>query len=347
MATKPVIDLAKLLGKRGYGAEVQRQRRQEAEERSQARNILDPLDVAGEYDAARLLYTTLGGELRPITLDDLQQFAHLARKLGKRFKGGITARGVVDASLPVDRERANAEIRTAVVVKAQAGALHFVTNAGPASKVTRHHVHVEFPAFKAYAASPQAAAKLSRAMLDGPLRFECDCERHRYWFRYIATKGGFNAGRPEVGFPKIRNPKLVGVACKHALRVMQAVMRDANVRAQATAMIAAAQKNDTRAKTVTAAEAKAAAQKQLAQAHHLKNRVETKAEIDKRRASTPAARARAMMKAAAEAQKRAAAEAAQSRKALEVAFAKLKSAPLTKAMRDALIAKLMAANTID
>jgi hypothetical protein len=54
----------------------------------------------------------------------------------------------------------------------------------------------------------------------GPLKFECDCGRHRYWFRYIATIGGYNAGRPETGYPKIRNPKLFGVACKHVLRVM-------------------------------------------------------------------------------------------------------------------------------
>lgn len=345
---QPRINLAALFGKRGFQSEVKRLRAEEAEQRAAATNILDPMDVAGEYDAKRLLVTTLGGQVRPITLDDLRTFSENARKLGKRFKGGITAKGIIDLSLQVDRDRANTEIRTAVVMRAQTGVLQFITNAGPDSDVNRHHVHVEFPAFKAFAASPQKPDKLARAMLDGPLRFDCDCGRHRYWFRYIATKGGFNHGRAEVGYPKIRNPMLAGVACKHVLRVMQAVVKDANVRAQAARMIASAQKNDTRAQTVNAAEARRLAEQQLKQAHHLKNRVETQAQRAQRIASTPAARARALQRAADEARKLALAQAAASRRELEAAFAKLqRNAPLTKAMRDALIAKLQAVKTID
>ena len=338
MATVPRINLAALLGKRGFTAESNRLRKAEAEQRAQAKTILDPLDVAGEYDAARLLQTTLGGELRPITLDDLRQFAHNARKLGKRFKGGITAKGVIDASLQVDRDRANREIRTAVVVKAHAGNLHFITNAGPDSDVVRHHVNVEFPAFKAYAASPQKPPLLAKAMLAGPLRFECDCGRHRYWFRFLATKGGFNAGRAETGFPKIRNPKLVGVACKHALRAMLAVLNDANVRAQAAKMIAAAQKNDVKAQTVTAAEARAAAEKQLAQAHHLKNRVETQQQKVDRIAKSPTGRARALQAAAREAAKRAEKVRVEGRKALKASIAKAEKIPMTPEQRAAFLA---------
>lgn len=348
MATaRPSVNLKAILGKRGFTSEVKRLRDADAEQRAQARTILDPLDVAGEYDAARLLKTTLGGQVRPITLDDLKHFSYLANRLGKRFKGGITARGVIDASLPADRERSNAQIRTAVVVKAQAGMLHFVTNAGPGSDVVRHHVHVEFPAFKAFSASPQDPRKLARPLLDGPLKFDCDCGRHRYWFRFIATKGGFAAGRPEVGYPKIRNPKLVGVACKHVLRVMAALLKDGNVTARAITMLAAAQKNDTKALVTTAAEARAQAEQQLKRGHFAVNRAETTKEIAARRASTPAGRARAILAAAREAEQRAQAKAARSRAELERAFQKIQVAPMTKAMRDALITKLRAMNTID
>lgn len=335
MAMTPRINLSALLGKRGFASEAAKLKQQEAETRANATTILDPLDVAGEYDAARLLMTTLGGKPRAITLDDLRQFAHNARKLGKRFKGGITAKGVIEASLQVDRDRANREIRTAVVTRAQAGLLHFITNAGPDSDVVRHHVHVEFPAFKAFAASPQDPKKLAKPMLDGPLRFECDCGRHRYWYRYIATKGGFNAGRPEVGYPKIRNPKLVGVACKHALRVMLAVLNDANVRAQVAKMIGAAQKNDTRAQTVTAAEAKRVAEQQLQRAHHLRNRVETEAQRTKRIAATPAGRTRALQAATREAARRAEAAKKAGRAELADAMRKLANVPLTPEQRAA------------
>jgi hypothetical protein len=349
MATRaqPRIDLTRLFGKRGYGAEAKRIEASAAESLARSRTLLAPMDVAGEYDAARLLKTTLGGQLRPLTLEDLRAFSASAAKLGKRFKGGITARGVVDASAQIDRDRSNTQIRTAVIVKAQAGLLHFITNASADSDSIRHHVYVEFPAFKAFSASPNDPKKLARPMLNGPLKFSCDCGRARYFLDYVATIGGFKYGPPQRNFPKIRNPRLVGVACKHALRVMQAVLKDPNVTTKAAAMIGSAQKNDTRAQITTAAEAKAQAQKQIDQAHHLKNRAETTAEQLKRRAGTPAGRAKAMQAAAREAQRRAAAAAAKSRKDLEAAFAKLQAAPLTKAMRDALIAKLQAANTID
>lgn len=349
MATTPAsrINLAQVLGKRGFTAEANRLRKQDADQRAQAQTILDPLDVAGEYDAARLLRTTLGGQVRAITLDDLRTFAANARKLGKKFKGGITARGVVDASLAIDRDRANKDIRTSVIVRAQAGALRFVTNASPGSDVLRHQVTVDFPAFKAYAASPNDPFKLARAMLDGPLRFDCDCGRHRYWFRYIATKGGFAAGRPETGYPKIRNPNLAGVGCKHVLRTMQAVLKDASVRAWAAKMIGAAQKNDTKAQTTTAADAKAAAQKQIEQSHHLKNIAETTRERAGRISATAAGKMRAVAAAAKNAQRRASALASATLKQVEATFTKLKAAPIKKADRDALIARLMAMKTID
>lgn len=341
--------LARVLGKKGYGSEVSKLRKADLERRDRdASRILGTDTIRDrDIDAAKLLTTTLGGQRRAITLDDLRAFSSSANKLGKRFKGGITARGIIDHSLEVDRDRANREIRTAVVVKASAGMLHFVTNAGPDSDVTRHHVHVDFPAFKAYASAPLKPDVLARRMLDGPLRFECDCGRFTFWYRFLATKGGFVHGRAETGFPRIRNPKLVGVSCKHGLRVMQALLKDANVKAQAAKMIAAAQRNDTKAQTVTAAEAQAIARKQLAQSHHVKNIAETSAQVADRKAKSPAGKIKALQAATKEAQRKAALKAKAGRRDLEDAFKKLATAPLTKAMRDALIAQLKAAQTID
>jgi hypothetical protein len=351
--SKP-IDIGKLLGKRGYGAELARIAKAEKDQRDSAKNILSAAAIADkDIDAARALFTTLGGEIRPITLDDLRAFSEYARKLGKRFKGGITARGVIDASLPIDRERANQEIRTAVVVTAKGGELHFVTNAGPGSDVRRHHVRVSWPAFGAYATATQRADRIARKMMDGPLRFDCDCGRHRYWFRYIASKGGFAHGRLEPGFPKIRNPDLSGVACKHVLRVMQAIEKDGIVTQKVAQMIAAAQNNETGAIKTTAANAREHAEKQLAQQHHKKHQVETTAEIKARKEASPAGRAAALKKAveqarkmaeAAEKKNRAKVERAAQRaeKALEKALKELtdlKGLPLTQAMREKALAK--------
>ena len=183
--------------------------------------ILNVKDVQGEYDGGRALETTLGGVRRIITTDDLTAFRRNVQTLQKSFKGGILARKVLDMSLPVDRERAGEQIRYAVPVSAKNGAVRFVTSAGPDSDVTRHHVNVEFMSFGAAAAAGRGdAKKMANWLRKEPLKFDCDCGRHRYWFRYISTIGSFNAGRPETGFPKIRNPQLHGVACKHVLRVM-------------------------------------------------------------------------------------------------------------------------------
>ena len=186
-----------------------------------ASNLLKPGEIAGGYNAGRLLATTLGGKLRAITSDDLKAFATSVKALGKKYTGGMTPKQVIDLSAPVDRERANEQIRTAVPAAHKDGVIHFITNASKHSDVTRHHVYVEFLNWSAAVASPAPAKDLAKELFEGRVRWRCDCGRFTYWYSYIATVGQFIYGDQQVNFPKIRNPKLVGVACKHGLRVMQ------------------------------------------------------------------------------------------------------------------------------
>ncbi|MCK9394217.1 MAG: hypothetical protein M0Q44_01335 [Methylobacter sp.] len=219
-----------------------------AEGRRKGGIILNQKDVlTGSWDASKVLFTTIGGQLRPITADDLAAFRRniaSAQSQTGRFSKGITAKQVIDWSAGIvngtqaalnggqksDLDRAKKEITMAVPTYAQNSAdgrsakVRFITNAGPDSDVSRHHVLVEFMNYGPEAASgltePRKAAMRLR---QGPLKIECDCGRWRYWFRYLATIGGYNAGRAETGFPKIRNPKLQGIACKHIVRVMAEV----------------------------------------------------------------------------------------------------------------------------
>jgi hypothetical protein len=211
----------------GSGSEAKRRLAEDAaqraaEGRDEKSIILNQKDVlTGQWDASKVLFTTIDGKLRPITADDLSAFRHNIQVTQSRFTKGITAKQVIDWSLGIDRKRATQQIKMAVPVSANNGKVRFMTNAGPDSDVTRHHVMVEFLNYGAESASgltdPRKAALRLRK---GPLRFDCDCGRHRFWYRYIATIGGYNAGRAETGYPKIRNPKLYGLACKHVLRVM-------------------------------------------------------------------------------------------------------------------------------
>ena len=219
----------------------------EAAEKSPNSIILTKREVQGEWDASRVLMTTIGGAPRPITTNDLAQFRHNMRMAQKNFNGdGITARQVIDlaSSKPMpgvgpdtDIDRARKQITMAVPVSAVNNEIRFITNAGPDSDVNRHHVLVRFNAFAEAANKLMASTAKERKdpkqtanwLRKQKLAFDCDCGRHRYWFRYISTIGNFNAGRKELGFPKIRNPNLKGVACKHVLRVMSEVESSTSV----------------------------------------------------------------------------------------------------------------------
>lgn len=211
--------------------------------------ILSKLEVQGEWDASRTLVTTLGGTTRPITTDDLAQFRQNMRTAQKNFKGasGITARQVIDlaSTRPLgyanpdsgsDIAKARKEITMAHAVSASGANVRFITNAA-GSDVSRHHVMVRFNGYAEAAVKlmatdsksqkdPKQAANWLRKQR---LAYDCDCGRHRFFFRYVTTIGNFNAGRDELGYPKIRNPGLKGVACKHVLRVMSEIESSGSV----------------------------------------------------------------------------------------------------------------------
>ncbi|MFZ3017141.1 MAG: hypothetical protein WA056_01640 [Gallionella sp.] len=255
---------------RGHIGEAKRIAKQDAAQRLAAEKapdsiILNKNDVRGEYDAHRAIKTTLGGKLRNITADDLATFRHNMRTVQSRITAaGITAQQVIDlaASHPLlnplnpdddgDLGRARKEITMAVPVSSMVPVqardsldVRFMTNAGPDSRATRHHVIVRFHAYgnaaREMMATPTTAEKWKKAakaltpkqaatkMRGDYLAFDCDCGRHQFFLRYLATAGGYNAGRDEHGYPKIRNPELKGVACKHVLRVMMEIVQSAAV----------------------------------------------------------------------------------------------------------------------
>lgn len=242
MAKRP--DKSAIQALRGHIGAAGRAAKGEAVERDRAYGILTERAVAGgDWDAAKTLMTTLGGTMRPLSPDDLATFRRNMTLARRNFKGygGITARQVIDLAsagglsyrtpqpggAQSDIDKARGEIKTALPVSALGDLVRFRTSSGKNSSVPHHLVLIRFMGFKdahqqIVAAGPDKAATRRAAnwLRKERLAFDCDCERHRYFLRYVATIGGFNAGRDETGFPKIRNPGLKGVACKHVLRVM-------------------------------------------------------------------------------------------------------------------------------
>ncbi|SET41523.1 hypothetical protein SAMN05216326_12570 [Nitrosomonas marina] len=308
-----------ILGKlRGHVGEAKSRAQADKREREQAGQgdksvILTKREVQGEWDASRVLMTTIGGAQRPITANDLAQFRHNMRMAQSNFKGdGITARQVIDlaSSKPMpgagpdtDIDRARKQINMAIPVSAANNEVRFITNAGPDSDVNRHHVLVKFNAFSAAvnklmsakskdSKTPKQTANWLRKQ---KLAFDCDCGRHRYWFRYIATIGNFNAGRDELGFPKIRNPNLKGVACKHVLRVMSEIDTSTTVLNFLTKHMEKvhASADNTARHQMRQAEADKAAEKQAARKRTIKTseqRVQERARVQERNALKTAAK---------------------------------------------------------
>ncbi|WP_294000910.1 hypothetical protein [Sphaerotilus sp.] len=204
-------------------AEAKARYKADLQQRLAAKHILDPQEVGGAYNAGRALDTILNGQLRKITAEDLQRFAALAKSLGKKFAGGITAKQIINLAHPERRQRANTEIHYAVPMEIKGSVIHFTTSASPGSRAARHHVYVDFVGLSGATAAPaeeEQLPALARQLATGSIRIDCDCEDWRFVFRYIATVGNYNSMRPETGFPKIRNPQLDGVACKHVLRTV-------------------------------------------------------------------------------------------------------------------------------
>lgn len=236
---------------KGHDKELAARLKADLESRERAANgvnstILTRKEVQGETLAGRNLRTTLGGTMRPLTAADLAAFrANIGTAIAAvQSVGGITpqqvlnlAKGrplnyngldILSTGIKSDVDKARREITSAVVVSAVGGDLRFITPSGGESRASRHVVLVRLHEWRNALAAVAAATVKNEAMYReaannlrrGKISFECDCERHRYYFRYLATIGGFNAGRAETGYPKIRNPDLKGVACKHVIRVM-------------------------------------------------------------------------------------------------------------------------------
>ena len=209
-----------------------RTRRDEAEKRDAEKPVfLRPSDLAGETNFSETLMTTLGGKLRTITTDDIKAFAHNVEVVKTKYKSGITPQQVINWSLSDDRELANKQIHLCAPFSRKAGVQRFITNASAGSPSKRHYVTVEFNNFAALVTAPRkVGAAITREQLaNGTIKFDCDCGKHNFWFRYLATIGQYAHGRLESGFPKIRNPNLQGVACKHVLRVMQFIISPSGV----------------------------------------------------------------------------------------------------------------------
>jgi sRNA-binding regulator protein Hfq len=160
------------------------------------------------------------------TPKQLDKFAKETEKKEKGFKtkeSGVPVPQLLSASLSDDIRRAKKDIRTAVLYRMKNNTLYFrVTASGKSKHFNHYQVRVRLEDWdrmiRKHGVDTYYLSAKKAAM--GNVSFDCTCGRHQYWFRYLATIGGFALDPYEHVFPKIKNPGLRGCCCKHVIKTL-------------------------------------------------------------------------------------------------------------------------------
>ncbi|MGJ0624009.1 phage tail protein [Xenorhabdus bovienii] len=168
------------------------------------------------------------------TKEDLKAFEKNRQKVRSGFNtniAGITYIQLIANCTNIDVKRANnavddgSGIKTASFIGMEHNVAIISVTASEKSEDKHHRIKIRFEewdtAMEDLSEKEKTTSRVVRQLCTGRVSFDCDCGRHKYWYRYIATAGNFAVSPPkEYIYPKIRNPNLKGVACKHVIHAM-------------------------------------------------------------------------------------------------------------------------------
>jgi len=166
----------------------------------------------------------------PAELKEFEKAIKAARGKHKANLAGVPLLHLEAMSSPADHARAG-DVRTSTLYKTNGNLLYFqVTASGETINAPRHYqVRVRLEEWGDQLSDTGPYLQRAKRACVGRLSFDCGCGRHQFWFRYLAGVGNYAVTPPgEKDFPKIRNPKLTGCCCKHALKTLK-VLKSANV----------------------------------------------------------------------------------------------------------------------
>lgn len=201
--------------------------------RRSARRTLTPAMMRNK-DAEAFMKLGKKKDGRFFTADDMKQFMASRTAHREQFKGsvpGITYNQLVAQSASIDVKRASNKVTdgTGITSAAFVGLQHNLAiisvKASAESPHAHHRVKIRFEAWdqavEDIGDEKKRPPAIARGLCADRVSFDCDCGRHQYWYRYMATAGNYAVAPPkEYAFPKIRNPDLAGVACKHVLHAI-------------------------------------------------------------------------------------------------------------------------------
>lgn len=193
-------------------------------------------DMLGDKKALtgrKKLVMAYGDQPYPLSLKELNNMAaakdRAERNLNAR-EAGIPIHEALKVTKATENDVALAKrISNATLFKITGNILDFrVTASGDTPNAPSHYkVRVRLEDWKREASRTKnkdyKAAAQRVAM--GYVSFDCNCGRYIYWYQYLATIGNFDIAPGETVFPKIRNPKLKGVCCKHILKALMTIQQ--------------------------------------------------------------------------------------------------------------------------
>ncbi len=225
--TYPTLDLSEkeFMKRMNHIQKVQNKARRDAKRTLKLSTMRNPTPKA---------LKALGDKVKGVgfTKQDLIDFDKSRDQFQKKVnhkQAGITYGEIVKYSRQIDIKRANNQVNdgkgitSAALAGIKANEVYVRVKASMESEHEEHRVRVRFEEWDQQMLDPidDDITKVIKHIAGGRVSFDCDCGRHQYWYRYLATIGNYALAPPkEFSFPKIKNPELSGVACKHVLKSM-------------------------------------------------------------------------------------------------------------------------------
>ncbi|MCX5829304.1 MAG: hypothetical protein NTV58_15080 [Deltaproteobacteria bacterium] len=162
------------------------------------------------------------------TAEDLRNFDDARKRATQEYSAGtagVPLYKLLSASTAVDKARAS-KLTNAVMHRIRVNELFFQVTAGKewgCKAGGYHQVRIRLEEWTSHLTSAKSYPAAVKKAAEGRLSFDCNCERHQFWYRYLATIGGYALSPKETSFPKIRNPGLDGCCCKHAIKALYAL----------------------------------------------------------------------------------------------------------------------------
>jgi len=165
----------------------------------------------------------------------IKQHGQVVKLLKRFYKDGVTIENALNKSLGIDFKRMREEINLVGLTGNRYGQLIFTVSASKKyldnkygrskTKIAKKHfVHIEFDQQSIVVLANKVDLSTDRkiiidSMYNIPIKYQCSCGRHTFWYRYIWTILKSSIGLQQSSFPKIRNQHLEGLFCKHGIKV--------------------------------------------------------------------------------------------------------------------------------